>query len=140
MSGTDASESIRSIAGGWGSVFCRLIILQLAACFCGKQKSPLNKKQATRALCKQSSTHLGRRSGESNRLAHAIEQHLPISSDCTKLLVAVCSYGQGLSIDMLSLLGGALFTQAAHRSPFRRSASPALRPPPLMGGGSVCLY
>ena len=31
MSGTDASESIRSIAGGWGSVFCRLIILQLAA-------------------------------------------------------------------------------------------------------------
>lgn len=100
-----------------------------------EQKSPLNKKQATRALCKQSSTHLGRRSDESNWLAHAIEQHLPISSDCTKLLVAVCSYGQGLSIDMLSLLGGALFTQAAHRPPARRSASPALRPPPLMGGG-----
>ena len=110
MSGTDASESIRSIAGGWGSVFCRLIILQLAAKKKKKQaKSPLNKKQATHALCKQSSTHLGRRSDESNWLAHAIEQHLPISSDCTKLLVAVCSYGQGLSIDMLSLLGGALF-------------------------------
>ena len=79
MSGTDASESIRSIAGGWGSVFCRLIILQLAAKKKKKQaKSPLNKKQATHALCKQSSTHLG-------RPAEARATDLPMLSSSTCL-------------------------------------------------------
>ena len=78
-----------------------------------QEKSPLNKKQATHALCKQSSTHLGRRSGESNRLAHAIEQHLPISSDCTKLLVAVCSYGQDLFTDVLTSLSDS--PEVSHR-------------------------